>query len=779
MKEKILPSEITTELKTSYLDYALSVIIARAIPDVRDGLKPVQRRILYAMNELGLHHTAKYMKSARITGEVLGKFHPHGDVITYEALARLAQSFSLRYPLVDGQGNFGSIDGDPPAAMRYTEARLTVLAEEMVADIDKQTVDFMPNYDNTLKEPKVLPAKIPNLLINGNLGIAVGMTTSIPPHNLREICDALLYLIDHPQATLKDILGFIKGPDFPSGGYIYGAQGLKHIYETGRGRLVVRGDYKVEESKRSGQLIVITEIPFQVNKAELVRQIAELSLAKTLPQIKDVRDESNKDGIRVVIELREGDAHQLMDRLSRLTDFQKNVYFNFVALEQGLQPKLFSLKDLLTAWLAHRREIVLRRSQFDLDRTRERIHLLEGYNKALAKIDTVIRIIRSSKDKAEAQSRLMKTLKLSQEQANHILELPLRTLTSLERHRILEELKEKVNLEKELLEIIKNPKRLEGVLKQEIEMVKAKYGDARRTKIIATELQEEEKIEIKPEPVLLFINAKGLVSTLPVTTPVERITKDQENFGQLFLTNTTEKLWVVSQLGKIYQLPVSNFLSNHKYLEAEMTLDRDDAVQDVFCPSIKAKFIYIFTRRGFGKKLKLQDCLSQRRAGTQIIKLQKGDAVVSAGAFSNCDFVAITTKGYGLSFKDDLPVQSKAAVGVRVMKLKDDHIFAVCPRSADRLMLAFSRGFIKKIDLMEVKLQRRGGVGLKVFESSEKFGDIVSANVVSDEQRLIIINKIINLVKVKDIPLVKRAHQPKQIFDQIKKVNVFETQSNH
>lgn len=779
MKEKILLSEITTELKTSYLSYALSVIIARAIPDVRDGLKPVQRRLLYTLTELGLRHTAKYMKSARIVGDCLGKFHPHGDVITYEALARLGQDFSMRYPLVDGQGNFGSIDGDPPAAMRYTEARLTALAEELVADIDKQTVDFMPNYDNTLKEPQVLPARVPQLLINGNLGIAVGMTTSIPPHNLREVCDALLYLIDHKQATLKDILGLIKGPDFPSGGYIYGVQSLRQAYETGRGRIVVRGHYVVEESKRAGLRLVITEIPFQVNKAELVRQIAELSLTKTLPHIKDVRDESNKDGIRVVIEIREGDPHQLMNRLCRLTDFQKNFYFNFVALEQGLQPKLFDLKSLLTAWLDHRKEVILRRSQFDLHKTRERIHILEGYEKALAKLDTVIRIIRTSKDKSQAKNRLLKLLKLSAEQAEQILELPLRTLTSLERQRLLAELKEKTKLEQALLEIIKNPKRLEAVLKQEIETIKTKYGDARRTKIISSELREESSVELQAEPILLFVNAKGLVSTLAVTTPIERVTKDQENFGQFFLTTTTEKLWVVSRQGKLYQLAIANFLSGPKYLEAEMVLERDDAVVSIFCPPPKAKFVYIFTRQGFGKKIQLQECLSQRRHGIQVIKVQKGDQVVSAGAYTQADFFAVTAAGLCLVFKDDLPVQSKAAGGVRVIKLKNDYLFTAGPRSGNRLVLAFRQGFVKKLDLAELKLQRRGGVGSKVFEPSAKLGELVAAVTVSDEQRLIIVNQKIQLLTVKSLPLAKRLHQPKPIIDQIRTVNVLEAQRDH
>ncbi len=777
MKEKIIQSEITNELKTSYLDYALSVIVSRAIPDARDGLKPVQRRILFVMKELGLDHNAKYMKCARIVGDVLGKYHPHGDAATYETLVRLAQDFSLRSPLVDGQGNFGSIDGDPAAAYRYTEARLTEIAEEMIMELDKETVDFMPNYDNTKKEPKVLPAKIPNLIVNGNLGIAVGMTTNIPPHNLKEVCSALTFLVDNQNGSLKEILKLIQGPDFPSAGIVYDRERLAEVYQTGRGRIVIRGRYKIEQNKRGDERVVLIELPYQVNKAELVRQIAELSLAKTLPQIKDVRDESNKEGVRVVIELRENQAEAVVEKLYRLTDFQKNFSINLVALEHGVQPKLYDLKSILLEWLDHRKEVITRRTKFELEKVKDRIHLLEGFKKALDKIDLVIRLIRSSKDKDEAKSKLIKNLSLSERQAESILEMPLRTLTNLEKLKIETELKEKLKLQKELEEILASRKKLESVLKKEIEEIKTKYGDERRTEIVNEKLKEETEAEsIADEDVLVFIDAKEYVSTFPIGTPVEKLTKEKDNFGQIILARTTEKLWLLTKKGRIYQVPIYNFYQNQKYLEAEISLNHNDQILKTFKVERSDRFLFLATKNGLGKKIAIADCLSQKKTGLQIIKLKKNDEVAAVATYDQGDLILLTRAGFALSFKDDLTGQTRSAAGVKMIKLKDDEVFDLVVRANKELVLVFDQGFVKKIDLDEIKLQRRGGLGLKVFEPGEKIGKLVFSQVLSKEDQLLAIDDKISTLTVKDLPLLKRVNQPKKLIGKIKKINVLKTQ---
>jgi len=464
--DQIIIREITEELKSAYLDYAMSVIISRALPDVRDGLKPVQRRILYAMSEAGFWHSSKFRKSASIVGEVLGKYHPHGDVPVYDALARMAQSFSLRYPLIEGQGNWGSIDGDPPAAMRYTEARLAVLAEEMLKDLDKETVPFQDNYDGTRKEPLVLPARLPNLLINGTSGIAVGMATSIPPHNLGEVCDALIYLVDHPNAEVKDLLQLIQGPDFPTGGVIYNRQSLEEIYASGRGTITVRATVEVQERKAGQADLVVSDIPYQVNKSDLLAKIAELVQDKRIEGIKDIRDESDKEGLQITIQLK-NDAHpqKVLNNLYKHTDLQKNFHVNFLALVEGIQPQTLSLKGLLEEFIKHRQTIIYKRSQFDLKKAKERLHILEGLLKALQNIDAVIKTIKTSKNRDEAKEKLIKQFKLTVIQAEAILEMKLQTLVGLERQKIEEEAKLKEKEIKELEEILKIPKRSFRLLK--------------------------------------------------------------------------------------------------------------------------------------------------------------------------------------------------------------------------------------------------------------------------------------------------------------------------
>ncbi len=775
MKEKIKVSEITGELRSSYLDYALSVIVSRALPDVRDGLKPVQRRILYVMKELGLWPNEKFTKCANIVGNTIARYHPHGDQAVYEALVRLAQDFSMRYPLVIGQGNFGSIDGDPPAAYRYTEAKLSSFAVEMLADIEKESVDFRPNYDNTRKEPVVLPAKIPQLILNGSLGIAVGMATNIPPHNLIEVCEAVKNLIKNPDLSIKELLEIIKGPDFPTGGTIYGRKALLEAYKTGRGGIVIRGKINIEETKRGAKRIVINEIPWQVSKSELVQQIANLSLNKIIPEIKEVRDESNKEGIRIVIEISEKDENLLkniIEKLYRLTDLQKNYYFNFIALEEGIQPKVFNLKELLLSWINHRREVIRRRTKYDLEKTKERIEILEGLKKALQDIDAVIRIIRKSPDRESAKKNLMNRLKINERQADAILEMPLRTLTSLETKRIIDELNEKLKLKKELENILKYPKKIDEIIIKETEEISKKYGDKRKTEIKEEEIiQSKIKEEIREEDVLLFINQKKFVKTYKLDTPFEKILKDKENFGKIVLTKTTEKLLAYTRKGKIYTLNVSDFYNSPKYLETNLIIEKGDEILDVIRP-IGAKNLIIFTKNGLAKKIKIEDVISVKRTGVQIIKLKNDDEVVKVLLDGTYDIFLISINGFGLGIKNDLPIQTRAGSGVKVMKLKDDFVFTVTPLNKKYILTIFENGYVKKISIKEINIQRRGGKGIKIFEPKEKFGNLIFASCVNDDDTLAIINEKVEFIKIKNITLIKRINQPKKIIDKITKVEI-------
>lgn len=768
MPEIIQKREISKELHQAYLDYAMSVIVARALPDARDGLKPVQRRILYVMRELGLYSNAKFTKAANIVGNALARYHPHGDLATYEALVRMAQDFSLRYPLVWGQGNFGSIDGDPAAAYRYTESKLMPLAEEMLADIEKDTVDLNSNYDNTRQEPNVLPAKAPNLLLNGSVGIAVGMATNIPPHNLNELTEAAITVLANPKIKNEELLDIIKGPDFPTGGIIFGKKPLSNCYNDGRGSVVVRGRLALEEKKRGGQQIVVTEIPWQVNKAELVRQIAALSLEKTLPEIKDVRDESNKNGLRVVIELRQGDPNRVIEKLYHLTDLQKNYHFNLVALEAGLQPKLFNLKDLLLSWLGHRRQVIYRRTKFELNRVRERIHLLEGFEAALAKIDLVIAIIRKAKNKEEAREGLKQKLVLSEKQAEAILELPLRSLTALERFRLRAELNEKQKIEQQLQAILKDPKKIEAIIIQELTQIKEKFGDKRRTEIVAGEIEEKAEV-IEDHATLLFIGPKGKVATLEPTIALDKIIKDKDSFGPIFTTRTTAKLWVATKGGKIYQVPISCFYRQSKYLESELILEKNDTILKAFIPQPTATYLLVLTKNGLGKKMFLSEALSQKRSGTQIIKL-KNDQVADLVAYVKNNFIAVSRQGLALAFKDNLPLQGKAAQGVRLMKLNQDAAFSLCPFERNFLVFAFAAGFWKKISIKELNLQQRGGKGIKVFEVKDKLGPVVLADAFRGEETILVNNDKVIKVTPQQLPLQKRIHQPQKFTPAVSQV---------
>ncbi len=765
MKEKIISQEITQELRQAYLDYAMSVIVSRALPDARDGLKPVQRRILYVMKELGLWFREKFSKCANVTGNTLARYHPHGDQPVYEALVRMAQDFSFRYPLIKGQGNFGSIDGDPPAAQRYTECKLEKITEELVADIDKETVDFRPNYDNTKEEPIVLPAKIPNLIINGSLGIAVGMTTSIPPHNLFEVMSAVKLLVKNPQVETEEILKIIKGPDFPTGGTIYGAKRLKEIYEKGRGGIIIRGDILIEKGRK--ERLVITSIPFQVNKAELVKEIAMLALEKILPEIKDVRDESNKEGIRIVIETKGGDLEKLKENLYRLTSLQKTFYFNFIALDKGIQPKLFSLKELLFAWIDHRREVIKRRTKFDLERNKERVHLLEGFDKALENLDRVINTIKTSKDKKDALEKLMKRFNLSEKQADAILEMPLRTLTQMERHKILEELKERRSIIKELELILKSPKKIDEIIVQEADEIIKNYPTERLTKIVEAEPEISLIPEVPEEKVWLFIDQKNFIQLFSLDKFNLNQNKQNQTFEKLFkdynlkilqITSTKNKLLVLTKKGKLYAVDLANFYHTSKYLESQILLDKEDEIIKILIYDHEP-YLLLLTQNGLGKKLKLEDILTNRKTGTQIIKLSN-DFLVDALLIKGNEILGtLNDEGNILLFKENLPLQGKTAKGVKVMK--GGKVIKGFVKKSDILLMIFKNGFYKKINLKEIKVQNRGTKGVKLFEN--KYGELIFVETLTEEKEVILKDDKLKRIEIQKLPLLKRTQSAKKI----------------
>ncbi len=762
MKEKILIQEITQELRRAYLDYAMSVIVSRALPDVRDGLKPVQRRILYTMKELALWPNEKFTKCANIVGNTMARYHPHGDAPIFEALVRMGQDFVMRYPLIWGQGNFGSIDGDPPAQMRYVEAKLSKIAVEMLADIDKETVDFRPNYDNTREEPIVLPAKIPNLVINGSLGIAVGMATNIPPHNLTEVMSAIKFLIKNPNASTEEITNFIKGPDFPTGGKILSAHKLKNIYEEGKGGIVIVGEVVVEKTKRDKEFLVITSIPWQVNKAELVKEIANLSLEKVLPEIKDVRDESSKEGVRIVIEPRPGaNLEKLKQDLYRLTSLAKTFYFNLIALDKGIQPKLFNLKELLLAWIEHRREVIKRRTKFDLEKNKERVHLLEGFDKALENLDKVINTIKSSKDKKDALEKLMKRFSLSEKQADAILEMPLRTLTQMERHKILEELKERRSIIKELESILKSSKKIDEIILKEADEIIKNYPSERLTKISDESISFSFEKNIPEEKVWLFVDQKNLVTLIPPEKfNLEKIIKE-DNLPKILKPATTkDSLILVTKLGKVYKVDIANFYRSAKYLESQIILDKNDEIRKIIFLE-KAKYLFLVFNNGFGKKIKVEQILSSRKTGVQAIK--KNYEIVDAFLINGEEKIGIlSSNGNILLFKENLPVQGKSAKGVRIMKISpEDSLVAAFVKENDDLLLLFANGFYKRIDLKEIKIQNRGTKGIKIFEN--KYGDLVLVQNIKEEKELIISDGTFKKISLNKLPLLKRTQTAKKI----------------
>ncbi len=789
---KVIPQEITEELRTSYLAYAMSVIVSRALPDVRDGLKPVQRRILYAMADAGFWHNAKFRKSASIVGEVLGKYHPHGDASVYDALARMAQSFSLRYPLIDGQGNWGSIDGDPPAAMRYTEARLAVLSEEMLQDLDKETVPFQDNYDATKKEPMVLPAKLPNLLINGTSGIAVGMATSIPPHNLGEVCDALVYLVDHPNAEIKDLLNFIQGPDFPTGGIIYNKQSLEEIYSNGRGAITVRAATEIQE-KKSGQFdIVITEIPYQVNKSDLLAKIADFVQNKKIEGIKDVRDESDKEGLQITIQLK-NDAHpqKILNNLFKHTDLQKNFHVNFLALVDGVQPLTLSLKGLLEEFIKHRQVIIYKRSEYDLIKAKNRLHILQGLLKALANIDAIIKAIKSSKNREEAKQKLMKNFKLTVIQSEAILEMKLQTLVGLERQKLEEEAKLKEKEIKDLEEVLRNPKKVLQIIKQETLELKNKYADNRLTRVVNAPLGEfKEEDLISSREVVIMMTYDGYIKAFePETIRAQKRggrgmvgfdVKEEDKIKHILQVNTHDNLLFVSESGKVFQLrafeiPMASRTSKGKSVFNFIELPQNESIAAIVSYPFEEKksenYLVMITKNGMIKKMALADFSNIRRSGIIAMKLKEGDELKDAKVVhKNDELIVLSSMGQALRFSEkDLRPMGRTASGVLGMKLKkqkDNFVVGfdvISPELKNgMLLIVMENGFGKRTLLKEYRLQRRGGQGIKVAKITEKTGKLVAVKVLSQNTKeVLIISKKGILIKT-DLTNISRQSRVSQ-----------------
>jgi len=763
----IEPREITEELRESYLDYAMSVIVSRALPDVRDGLKPVHRRILWDMWSSGLTHLAKFRKSANVIGQVLARYHPHGDLAVYDALVRMAQDFSLRYPLIDGQGNFGSMDGDSPAAYRYTEAKLSKIAEEMLLDIEKETVDWQPNYDATREEPRVLPAKLPNLLLNGSLGIAVGMTTNIPPHNLSEITDAILYLADNPRADNDDLMKFVKGPDFPTGGIIFDQKAIMEAYASGRGAITTRAKADIQELKSKHFGIVITEIPYQVNKAELIQHIAELAQSKKIEGVKDIRDESDREGLRIVIELK-GDVppQKVLNQLYKHTDLQKDFHMNMIALVNSIEPQVLSLKDVLGAYLTYRREVVRRRTQFDLRKAEERAHILTGLSKALQLIDKVIATIKKSKDREEAQVSLVKIFKFTGVQANAILEMKLQTLAALERVKINAELKEKQELVKEFGAVLKSSARILKIVKDEVQELKAKYGDPRRTQVVPAPLKAFREEDLIPnEDAIITYSAGGYIKRLPPAAfrsqkrggkgLIGSEVAEEDFLSHFFGAKTHDNLLFFTDKGrvfqtKVYEIPAASRISKgravHNFLELPVN-ENISALVAYANEKIKVDetFLIMATKNGLIKKTPLMDFKNIRRTGIVAIALNKGDILKWVRLSSGKDQVILTTNmGRSIRFEEkQIRPTGRTAAGVRAIRLRSgdeiagfDIIKEGSKKESSKLLVVMRNGYAKQTLLREYKVQRRGGSGIATAKITEKTGQLISAHVVGEEKEI-------------------------------------------
>ncbi len=771
LNERIIPINIEDEMKTAYIDYSMSVIVSRALPDVRDGLKPVHRRVLYGMVELGLASNRPYKKSARIVGEVLGKYHPHGDSSVYDTMVRMAQDWSLRYPMVDGQGNFGSIDGDPPAAMRYTEARLRKLAEEMMTDIDKDTVDFRPNFDESLEEPTVMPAKIPNLLVNGASGIAVGMATNMAPHNLTEVCDGICAYIDNNDIEISELMQHVKGPDFPTGGVIYGVEGLKDAFETGRGRVVIRGKAEFETSSTGKEMIVVTEVPYQVTPSQIIIKTVDLINEKVIEGISAVRDESGRQGMRVVFDLkRDAIPNVILNQLYKYTPLQTSFSVNNIALVHG-KPEMLNLKDMIRHYVNHRHEIVLRRTNYLLAEARKRIHILEGLLIALDHLDEVIALIRSSRTPEEARDGLMSKFGLSEIQSKAILDMRLQRLTGLERDKIRDEYNEVMKEIEYLESILASEEMRMGIIKTELQEVKEKYGDERRTRIEFN--AEEINIEdlIPNEEVVVTISHMGYIKRTRLEEYKEQnrggkglrgvAHRDEDFVEHLFVASTHNYLLLFTEQGrcfwlKVYEIPEGQKATKGRPIQNLIQIPQDDKIK-AYLNVINLKdedylnnnFIIMVTKKGTVKKTSLEAYSRPRTNGINAITVREGDELLQACLTDgNCEVLIAKKSGKAIRFSEKtVRPMGRTAAGVRGVTLegaKDEVIGMVCvnPDNKEATMLVVSeKGYGKRSDLDDYRITGRGGKGVKTIQITEKTGDLVGILSVTDADGLMIINK--------------------------------------
>lgn len=767
IKEKIIPVYIEEEMKSSYLSYSMSVIVGRALPDVRDGLKPVHRRVLYAMKELGLEHSKPYKKCARIVGEVLGKYHPHGDTAVYDTLVRMVQSFSLRYPLVDGQGNFGSVDGDAAAAMRYTEARMASITGEMLTDIDKETVDYSPNFDSTLKEPTVMPAAIPNLLVNGSSGIAVGMATNMPPHNLGEVADATIFLIDNPDADVKALHKIVKGPDFPTGGIICGRDGILNAYKTGRGKLLVRAKSNIERQKGSKDSIIITEIPYQVNKANLITAIAGLVQAKKVEGITDIRDESDKDGIRIVIELRRDVEPQItLNYLYKHTQLETTFGIINLALVNN-SPKVLKLKEILRHFINHRRVVIRRRTQFDLDKALRRAHILEGLRIAQKNIDQIIKTIRESKSTPLAKVALMKKFSLSEIQSQAILEMQLQRLTALERDKIEAEYKELLKAIDEYQSILASEKKIEGIIKDELVQIKKKYGDERRTEIAGKAEDIEVEDLIAEEDMAITITNNGYIKRLAASAyrkqkrggkGVTAMSTGEGDFVKhLFVASSKDYLLIFSNQGiirwlKVYEIPVASRNAKGKNIVNLLSFKKDEEISAIVAVKefTDDQSVFFATAKGNVKKTELSAYGNPRKGGIVGMGLAADDRLIGVAISSGKHEILLATKqGKSLRLSEkDIRNMGRSARGVRGISLrKDDEVVSMqafvsdVAKTGSTLLTVTSKGFAKRSDFNEYRLQSRGGKGIINVKVTERNGDVVGVLAVMPDDEIMTVTK--------------------------------------
>ena len=775
----IIPINIEDEMRGAYIDYSMSVIVSRALPDVRDGLKPVHRRVLFGMDELGVNYNKAYKKSARIVGEVLGKYHPHGDSSVYDTMVRIAQEWSLRYPLVDGQGNFGSIDGDSPAAMRYTEARLKRIAEELLGDINKETVDFQPNFDDSLEEPTVLPAKIPNLLLNGTSGIAVGMATNMAPHNLSEVVDGITAYIDNRDITIPELMEYIKAPDFPTGGTIYGVQGIKNAFETGRGRVVVRGNATFETSKTGKEQIIVSEIPYMVNKAALIKQCADLVNDKRIEGISEIRDESDRQGMRVVFDLkRDAVPNVVLNNLYKHTALQSSFSVNNVALVKG-RPMTLNLKDLIHYFVEHRNEVIVRRTQYDLKEAQKRAHILQGFIIALDNLDAVIKLIRESRDPNTAQAGLIQSFNLSEIQAKAILEMRLQRLTGMERDKIMAEYEEIQKQIKDLEDILARPERQLEIIKIELTEVKERYGDERRTQINMTDDEFSVEDMIADDEMLITVSAQGYIKRTPLIEYKAQsrggvgsravATKDDDYTEHLFTATMHNWLLFFTEKGKcfwlrVYAVPEGSKNAKGRPVQNLMNIESGDSIRSVInvksitdADYINNNFIVMCTEDGTIKKTSLEAYSRPRQNGIIAVTIREGDRLLDVALTNGNNHIIIATNsGRAVHFEENrVRPMGRSAAGVKGIWLDEENpgekvIGMVCVESPEsqQLLVVSEKGFGKRSDVEEYRLTNRGGKGVKALNITDKTGNLVAIKDVTDNDDLMIITKAGILIRI-------------------------------